>query len=192
MISSETSSADGGRFTTTYTALRAREAREAEAGVNMPSPTYPPLEHPQPDAQVVMAPTSEKEDPSASFHPSPESALANSITSAPAGERSPMHLEPRPLKRHRANFEIVVPPIDLKRLNGTRASSSSDPVLAAADAEEVGPHVLKFMLRKVDETMRIALLELGEALESEQPFDWGIICRCFHFYLSFADCTPIP
>ena len=32
-ISSETSSADGGRFTTTYTAFRAREPREAEAGV---------------------------------------------------------------------------------------------------------------------------------------------------------------
>ena len=32
-ISSETSGADGGRFTTTYTALRAREVREAEAGV---------------------------------------------------------------------------------------------------------------------------------------------------------------
>ena len=33
-FSSETSSADGGRFTTTYTARRAREAREAEAGVS--------------------------------------------------------------------------------------------------------------------------------------------------------------
>ena len=33
-LSSETSSADGGRFTTTYTARQAREAREeAEAGV---------------------------------------------------------------------------------------------------------------------------------------------------------------
>ena len=61
----------------------------SSATANMPSPTYLPLEHPQPDAQVVMAPTSEKEDPFASFHPSPESALANSITSAPAGERSP-------------------------------------------------------------------------------------------------------
>ena len=33
-LSSETSSADGGRFTTTYTARRARDVREAEAGVN--------------------------------------------------------------------------------------------------------------------------------------------------------------
>ena len=32
-LSSETSSADGGRFTTTYTARRAQGAREAEAGV---------------------------------------------------------------------------------------------------------------------------------------------------------------
>ena len=104
----------------------------------------------------------------------------------------PTHLEPRPLKRRWANFEIVVPPVDLKRLNGTRAPSSSNPASAAADAEEVGPHALKFMLHKVDETTRIALLESGEALELEQPFDWGIVCRCFHFYLSFADCTPIP
>ena len=33
-FSSETSGADGGRFTTTYTAFRAREPREAEAGVS--------------------------------------------------------------------------------------------------------------------------------------------------------------
>ena len=32
-LSSETSSADGGRFTTTYTALQAQEPWEAEAGV---------------------------------------------------------------------------------------------------------------------------------------------------------------
>ena len=32
-LSSETPSADGGQFTTTYTALQAREPREAEAGV---------------------------------------------------------------------------------------------------------------------------------------------------------------
>ena len=32
-FSSETSITDGGRFTTTYTALQPREAREAEAGV---------------------------------------------------------------------------------------------------------------------------------------------------------------
>ena len=32
-LSSETSSTDGGRFTTTYTAFEAREPREAEAGV---------------------------------------------------------------------------------------------------------------------------------------------------------------
>ena len=164
----------------------------SSATADMPSPTHPPLERPHPDARVVTPPASGKEDLSASLHHFSESALANSITSAPAGQRSPTHLEPRPLKRRRANFEIVVPPVDLKRLNGTRASSSSDPVSAAADAEEVGAHALKFTLHEVDETTRLALLDSGEALESEQPSDWGIVRRCYYFYPSFADRNPFP
>jgi hypothetical protein len=70
-----------------------------------------------------------------------------------------------------------MPPVDLKHLNGTKASSPSVSTSAAVDAKKERTQVPKFTIHKVEESTRLALLDSGEASELEQPPDWGIVRR---------------
>ena len=171
--------------------LLALQPGDTLGGVPLEDPRDPdvPLDSRSPSANDLRprSPPRLRSPPSASAPDVPavsqpsltEPPLADSTASAPPQAPSESIVNGNPRKRPRPaqklTPEVVVPPVSQKRLKNLEASSSNLP--PSADADDPRAHLLNFALHDVSEADRLRLILTGEAVESEQPLDWGIVRR---------------